>query len=71
MCILLYCFHRIYDAGKTLLDFTNLFSPNDYKKIDKIICKYFQEKYVKSKKRWNKKLYLRLNKTQWFNKWKV
>ena len=32
-------------AGKTLLDYTNLFSPNDYKKNDKIIHKYFKEKY--------------------------
>ena len=28
--------------GKVLLDFTNLFSPNDYDKNDKIILKYFQ-----------------------------
>ena len=28
--------------GKTLLDYTNLFSPNDYKKNDKIIYKYFK-----------------------------
>ena len=26
-------------AGKILLDYTNLFSPNDYKKNGKIICK--------------------------------
>ena len=26
---------------KILLDYTNLFSPNDYKKNDKIILKYF------------------------------
>ena len=25
-----------------MLDYTNLFSPNDYKKIGKIICKYFK-----------------------------
>ena len=35
-------------AGKTLLDYTNLFSPNDYEKNDKIIYKYFTDKYVKS-----------------------
>ena len=35
-------------AGKTLLDYTNLFSPNDYKKNDKIIYKYFKGKYVNS-----------------------
>ena len=28
--------------GKRLLDYTNLFSPNDYEKNDKIIPKYFQ-----------------------------
>ena len=34
-------------AGKTLLDYTNLFFPNDYKKTDKIIYKYFKDKYVR------------------------
>ena len=28
--------------GKSLLDYTKLFSPNDYEKNDKIILKYFQ-----------------------------
>ena len=28
--------------GKSLLDYTNLFSPNEYKKDDKIILEYFQ-----------------------------
>ena len=28
--------------GKSLLDYTNLFSPNDYEKNDEIILKYFQ-----------------------------
>ena len=28
--------------GKSLLEYTNLFSPSDYKKNDKIISKYFQ-----------------------------
>ena len=32
-------------GGKKLLDCTNLFSPNDYKKNDKIIFKYFKNKY--------------------------
>ena len=32
-------------AGKNLLDYTNLFSPNDYNKKDKIIYKYFKDKY--------------------------
>ena len=34
-------------AGKTLLDYTNLFSPNGYKNNDKIIYKYFKDKYSK------------------------
>ena len=29
-------------SGKTLLDYTNLFSPNDYKKNDKIIYKFLK-----------------------------
>ena len=29
--------------GKNLLDYTNLLSPNDYEKNDKIMLKYFQE----------------------------
>ena len=28
--------------GNSLLDYTNLFSPNEYEKNDKIILKYFQ-----------------------------
>ena len=28
--------------GKTLLEYKNLFSPNEYGKNDKIIIKYFQ-----------------------------
>ena len=35
-------------AGKTLLDYTNLFSLNDYKKNGNIMYKYFKDKYVKS-----------------------
>ena len=35
--------------GKTLLDYTNIFSPNDYKKKDKIIYMYFKDKYEKRK----------------------
>ena len=34
-------------AGKTLLDYTNLFSTNDYKNNDKIIYKCFEDKYDK------------------------
>ena len=29
--------------GKSLLDYTNLFSPNDYEKNDKIKLKYSQQ----------------------------
>ena len=35
-------------AGKTLLNYTNLFSPNDNKKLGKIIYKYFEDKYANS-----------------------
>ena len=39
-------------AGKTSLDYTNLFSPNDYKKNDKIICKNFKDKYGRRSESW-------------------
>ena len=34
-------------AGKTFLDYTNLFSRNDYKNNDKIIYNYFKYKHGK------------------------
>ena len=37
-------------TGKTLLYYTNLFSSSDYKKNDKIINKYFKDKYVRRSK---------------------
>ena len=37
-------------AGKTLLDYINFFSPNGYKKNDKIIYKYFKDKYGRRSK---------------------
>ena len=48
----LYCivFIEYMLAGKTLLDYTNLFSPNDYKNNDKIIYKYFKDKYDRRSK---------------------
>ena len=36
-------------AGKTLLDYTNLFSQNNYKKNNKIEHKCFNDNYVKSR----------------------
>ena len=36
-------------AGKTFLDYITLFAPNDCKKNDKIIYKYFKDKYDKRK----------------------
>ena len=39
-------------TGKTLFDYTNLFSPNDYRKTDKIIYKYFKDKCGRSSKYW-------------------
>ena len=38
-------------AGKTLLDYTNLFSPDDYQKNDRIIHKYLKVRYVKRKRK--------------------
>ena len=35
-------FIRFMLNGKSLTDFTNLFSPNDFKKIDCIILNYFK-----------------------------
>ena len=45
----IYCiaFIEHMPAGKFLLDCTNLLSPNDYKKNDSVICKYFTDEYVK------------------------
>ena len=37
-------------AGRVLLDYTNLFSPDDYKKNDKTMCKYFKDKYGRRNK---------------------
>ena len=37
-------------SGKTLLNYTSLFSPNDYKINDKIIYKYFKDKYGRRNK---------------------
>ena len=40
-----YFFIRFFDSmlkAKSLLDYTNLFSPNEYEKNDKVILKYFQ-----------------------------
>ena len=38
-------------AGKSLLDYTNVSSPNSNKKNDMIICNYFKEKYGKRKRK--------------------
>ena len=45
-----YCiaFREYMLTGKTLLDHTNLFSQNDYKKNDKITYTYFKDIYIKS-----------------------
>ena len=47
-----YCFSFIEYmlAGKSLIDHTNLLSRNHYKKIDKIIYKYFEDEYVRRSK---------------------
>ena len=43
-------------AGKTLLDYTNLFFHDDYKNNGNIIYKYLQDKYDKSKRNLNFRL---------------
>ena len=47
-----YCitFKEYVLAEKNLLDYTNLFSPNDYEKNDKVIYKYFKDKYCRRRK---------------------
>ena len=42
-----YCiaFAEYMRVGKTLLDYTNMFSLNDYKKNGKLTYKYFKDKY--------------------------
>ena len=39
------CFLAYMLARKSLLDYTNFFSLNDYKNHGKIIQKYFKDKY--------------------------
>ena len=39
-------------AGKSLLGYTNLFTPNDYEKNEKIIYNYFKDKYGRRSKSW-------------------
>ena len=47
-----YCIAFIeYITGNNLLNYTNLFSPNDYQNNDKIIYKYFKDKYEKGKRK--------------------
>ena len=47
-----YCiaFIKYTPAEKNVLDYTIFFSPNDYKKNDKIIYKYFKDKYDRRSK---------------------
>ena len=33
--------------GKTLLDYTNLYSPNDFKKNDQVIKRIFKNEYYR------------------------
>ena len=48
-----YCiaFEEYIIAGKALLDYRNLLSPNDYQKNGNIIYKYFEKKYGKRKRK--------------------
>ena len=51
MCVF-YCFAFVEYmlAGKNLLDYTNLFSPNDYLKKDKIMYNCCKDKYGRKSK---------------------
>ena len=52
MCRLYFIvFIEFMTAGKTLLDYSYTFSPNDYQKNDKIIHKYSKGKYGNRKRR--------------------
>ena len=56
-------FIRFMLNGKSLTDFTNLFSPNDFKKIDGIILNYFKNGWVQC--HWGTKyIYSNLNDQQ-------
>ena len=50
--ILLFAFTEYMLAGKTLLDYTNVLSSNDYKKIKKIIYKYFNDRCIRRRTFW-------------------
>ena len=72
-----YCIASIecMTSGKCLLNCTNLFSPKEYKKNDKIIYLYIIETNMGKE---NVSLDFRLkkvdetrNKTQWVNEWSV
>ena len=54
LCLGFYCiaFIEYILTRKSLLGYTNLFSPNDYKKNDNIIYKYFKNKYGRRSKSW-------------------
>ena len=43
-------FIEYMNAGKTMLDYNDLLFPNDYKKNDKTINKYFKNKCGKTSK---------------------
>ena len=75
-----YCITLEYmTARKTLLNYTNLFFPNDYQQNDKIRYKYFKDKHGKknlSPDVWVKKIDETRNDVleeikQWFNEWKA
>ena len=42
--LFLYWFYRLMFKGKSLTDYTNIFSPSNFKKNDDIILNYFLNK---------------------------
>ena len=52
ICVFFYCFHGIYDGGKSFVkSYQFIFSPSEYKKNDKMIYRYSEETYGKLKRK--------------------
>ena len=63
MWVLFYHFHRVNACRKIFLDYTNLFSPNDFKKNEKLInilkTNVASLHFRLKENRWNKKYILK------------
>ena len=53
-------------AGKTLVDFTSMFSPYDFEKNDSITLSYFKDEWNwHNKFDWSNKVQIKWNKQDW------